>query len=69
MVSDAILFYEQHGPSSKTGLTRELSKREKMIRDLGTICSNLNARIRALEESEPTFAIDEATGLFHLKLD
>ena len=47
MVSDAIMFYEQHGPLSKTGLARELKLRESSIRFFQREIRKLNDEIKA----------------------
>ena len=60
MVSDAILFYDAHGPKSKGSLAAVVVERERTIRSLGQVCSNLNAELAALDESDPAFGFDAA---------
>ena len=67
MVSDAILFYDAHGPKSKGSLAAVVVERERTIRSLGQVCSNLNAELAALDESDPAFGFDADTGLFHIR--
>jgi len=51
MVSTAILFYEQHGPLSKTGLVPELKLREERIRFFQQEIRRLNDYIEAESNS------------------
>ena len=67
MVSDAILFYEQHGPRSKTGLPAKLAKREQRIRFFQEEIRRLNDELAALDETDDALRFDADTGLFHLK--
>jgi len=67
MVSTAILFYEQHGPLSTTGLARELKLREQSIRFFQNEIRKLNEEKRELATTGYGIGFDEDTGLFHFK--
>lgn len=67
MVSKAILFYEQHGPLSKTGLTSEIVLREKSIRFFQKEIRELNEQLRAAGDDSVAIGFDEDTGLFHFR--
>jgi len=67
MVSTAILFYEQHGPLSKTGLSRELKLREQRIRFFQKEIRSLNNELRAAGDDSLAIWFDEETGLFVFK--
>ena len=67
VVSTAILFYEQHGPLSKTGLARELKLREQRIRFFQKEIRKLNEEIKAAGDDSVAVGFDEDTGLFHFK--
>jgi hypothetical protein len=67
MVSAAILFYEQHGPLSKSGLHSELGKREQSIRFFQNEIRKLNAEIKAAGDDSVAIGFDADTGLFRFK--
>lgn len=67
MVSAAILFFELHGPASKTGLSRELSKREQRIAFYQEEIRKINAELDAGGKHSVALGFDEDTGLFHFR--
>jgi len=52
MISDAILFYEDHGPLSKHGMHQQLSKREARIAFFQEYILKMNAELALLKEIE-----------------
>jgi len=70
MVSDAIVFFDECGPSSKTSLHLIVSKREKSIAFLQDYILKLNEKLAEMK-SEPSpdngIGFDADTGLFHFR--
>jgi hypothetical protein len=67
MVNDAILFFDEHGPSSKTSLTGIVHQREQSIAFLQDYILKLNddlSKMKSAEDRGDSIAFDAASGSF-----